>query len=114
MDDPQAIREDARIPVVFGDIADAAENDAVLFEAPARLWGGASASFSPEATHPAGCTCCTTRGPAGRALGDLLHARARGKTPFFKRVIAVTRTDAGRAEILAALAQDPIATACFR
>jgi len=111
---PRAIVADDRIPVVLGDTADATQDDAVLFEAPAALWAGASASFSAQQTHPAACTCCTARGPAGRALADLLHARARGKMPFFRRVIAVTRTEAGRAAILAALATDPIASACFR
>lgn len=114
MDQDNPFRPDSRIPVVLGDLPDATAGDAVLFEAPVRPWAGAAASFSPGQQHIGGCACCGGRVEAGRALGWLLHARARGNVPFFGRVIAVIRTEAGRAELAAALAGDPLAAACFR
>jgi len=109
-----ALVSDSRIPVVFGRLEEALPTDAVLFEAPAQRWGGTSASFTPAQEHPPGCTCCAVRVAAGRALSALLHDRARGKIPFFSRVLAVTRTETGQADLLVALAQDPVASACFR
>ena len=35
-----------------------------------------------------GCACCAPRNAAGRALASLLQSRARGQTPFFRRVVA--------------------------
>ncbi len=106
---------DARIPVMFGAAADARPDDALLCEgegAPAagREW------FLPEAAagHPADCACCRPRNQAGQALARLMLARGRGTGLFFNRVIAVTKTAAGRATIRGALAADPIASAYFR
>lgn len=103
---------DARIPLVFGAAEDATADDALLLEgdgaaAPGREW------FTP-ADHPAGCACCGPRNAAGLALGRLLLARGRGTGPFFRRVVAVAETDAGRAAVSEALAGDPLASVCFR
>jgi hypothetical protein len=103
---------DARIPLVFGQVEDAAADDALLLEgvgtsAPGREW------FT-SAGHPAGCACCAPRNEAGLALGRLLLARGRGTGPFFHRVIAVTQTEAGREALWYALAADPLACVCFK
>ena len=105
---------DARLPLVFGEPSEAGALDALLFEGegdptPGRDW------FlpAPETAHPAGCACCMSRNAAGIALSRLLLARARGHGPFFRRVIAITLTPAGRAAVLEALRTDPLASSCF-
>jgi hypothetical protein len=110
---------DARVPVIFGRLDQAGPADAVLFEGESAPGPGASARFQPEASpsnpgHALGCACCVPRNPAGRALAALLQDRARGRVAFFTRVIATTETPAGRAAVEAALAADPVASACFR
>lgn len=107
---------DARIPVIFGTPEQAGPDDAVLVEGGAEPGPGAQASFQPavETGHGAGCTCCLPRNQAGRALAALLQDRARGRVPFFNRVLACPTSDAGRAELEAALDRDPVAAACFR
>ncbi len=104
---------EARIGVILARPDRAGPEEALLAE------GGhpdAVASFLPgKATgHGPGCPCCLPRNAAGRALALLLQARARGEVPFFRRVVAFTTTEEGRAELLAALATDPVASACFR
>jgi len=96
---------DARVPVVFGPAEAAAPGDAVLRE---------GEDFTPDSGHAPGCACCVARTEAGRALAALLHARARDKIPFFRRVVVVLATEAGRAAVEGALANDPVASACFR
>jgi hypothetical protein len=86
----------------------------VLFEGQAVPRGGASAAFTPRLRHAAGCACCARRPEAGRALGSLLHARARNEIPFFTRVLVVTTTDIGRLDVADALLNDPVASTCFR
>src|SRR5271170_7005638 len=106
---------DARIPLLFADAADAGPEDAVLREgkgtpAPGRDWFETAA----ETPHAVGCACCAPRGAAGIALARLLLARGRGLEPFFRRVVVVARSEAGRRAVLAALEVDPLASACFR
>jgi hypothetical protein len=105
---------DPRIPVIFGTLDQAGPGDAVLFEGRARPWCGASASFAPDPGHAAGCACCQSRLPAGRVLGALLHARARSEIPYFQRVLAVVPSEEGRLQVERALAEDPLASACFK
>jgi hypothetical protein len=110
---------DARVPVIFGRLDQAGPGDAVLVEGEALLRHLASAGFQVEEVprepgHAPGCVCCVPRCAAGRALAGLLQDRARGRVAFFTRVIAVTETPAGRAAVEAALAADPVASACFR
>jgi hypothetical protein len=105
---------DSRVPVVFGPADAALPEDAVLWEGETRAWSGASASFTPDAGHAPGCACCAGRTEAGRALAALLHARARNQIPFFRRVLVVIESEAGRSAVEAALANDPVAAACFR
>jgi hypothetical protein len=106
--------QDARVPVVFGRLEAAWPDDAVLFEGAARAWNGAAASFTPAIRHAPGCACCATRSEAARALTSLLHARARGSVPFFRRVLVVLESEQARAEIEIALSSDPVASSCFK
>jgi len=106
--------QDGRIPVAFGSLESAGPDDALLFEGAIRPWSGAVAQFDLEGGHAAGCACCAPRRGAGVALGWLLHARARAQVPYFRRVVVVARSDAGRASVEAALATDPLASLCFR
>ena len=116
---------DARIPLVI--LADPAALPAVLAaggpaavltDAPAldRPKGGVAAeSFVPAmAAHPAACACCAGRSPAAAALDRLFQARVRGAVPWFERVVALAGTEAGRAEIAAALSGDAVTVARFR
>jgi hypothetical protein len=64
--------------------------------------------------HPAGCLCCTPRGPVADALGRLFLARARGETLFFRLVVAITEDARGRAAICSALKQDAFVSARYR
>jgi hypothetical protein len=106
---------DARVPVVLAPAEEAGPDDALLLETDGTAPHIAAAvAFQVESAHPQGCACCSPRRGAGRALAALLHARARGETAYFRRVIAVPVTAAGRADILAALRSDPVAAACFR
>ena len=116
---------DARIPLVI--LADPAALPALLaaggpaallVEAPAlpRPAGAVAAeSFAPAmAAHPAACACCAGRSPAAAALDRLFQARVRGSAPWFERVVALASTEAGRAELDAALVGDAVTTARFR
>ncbi len=93
-----------RIPVVFAPVQ-AGPGDVLLVEGEA---------FTAAAAHAPGCACCGARSQAGRALAGLLHDRARGRTAYFSRVVAVCSSEAGRLAVQAALAGDPVASACFR
>jgi hypothetical protein len=109
---------DARIPVVFGSRAQSGPADALLLEGEGD--GDTAAGqdwFQPDPAHPShptGCACCPSRTGAAMALARLLLARGRGSGLFFRRVIAVTTTPAGREAVRLALAEDPLASACFR
>ena len=116
---------DARMPLVI--LADPAALPALLaaggpaallVEAPAlpRPAGAVAAeSFAPAmAAHPAACACCAGRSPAAAALDRLFQARVRGSAPWFERVVALASTEAGRAELDAALVGDAVTTARFR
>ncbi len=96
--------QDARIPVVFDPAAP--EPDDVLFTE--------GVDFTPATGHAPGCACCAARSEAGRALAALLHARARGQVAFFRRVVVVCTTPEGRAEVVGALAGDPVVSVCFK
>lgn len=116
---------DARIPLVT--VADAAALAAALAGGrPAAVLaegrGGeappgavAVAHFDPTGpAHVAGCACCAGRGAAAAALDLLFQARVRGQCPWFERVVALAGTEAGQAEITAALAGDAVTQARFR
>ena len=104
---------DGRIAVVLGGAA--GEGDAVLLEGDGVLPEGAAARFTVEAGgHVIGCACCVPRSDAGRALGRLFLARARGEVVAFGRVVAGTTSEAGRAAVAAAVAGDVVASARFR
>jgi hypothetical protein len=120
---------DGRIGVRFGAAEDAGPEDALLIEGdspPADIAprdGDAPPGRSVIArftlpvrvpTHPLGCICCAPRGPVAEALGRLFLARARGESPWFRCVVAVTRSTAGADAVRAALAGDVVTTARFR
>jgi hypothetical protein len=115
-----ALRLDSRIPVILAGLDEAGldqagHNQARPGDVVLREGAGGPGGFTPEAGgHATGCACCAQRSPAGRALAALLQARARGEVAFFARVVAVCATPGGRAEVLAALAHDPVAASCFR
>jgi hypothetical protein len=109
-----SLQFDARVPLVFGETALAGPDDALLMEAGAPGAEAATAIFCVEQRHAQGCVCCGARTASGRALGALLQDRARGRVAFFKRVVAVTISDAARKDIEEALSLDPVARACFR
>ncbi len=108
---------DDRIGVRFGPASDAGPEDAVLIEGDAAADRPAAAHFilPPRlGAHPIGCACCVPRGPVSAALGRLFLARARGELPWFRSVVAVTRTAAGAEAVRAALAGDVVTAARFR
>ncbi|HST74721.1 MAG TPA: hypothetical protein VLJ20_05055 [Acetobacteraceae bacterium] len=111
---------DARVPVAFRAAAAFAPEVALLLEGDRPAPEGAVvARFSPDlgqsdlAGHGADCACCVPRGAVAQALGQLFLARARGEVSFFRSVIVVCGA-AGHAEVLAALATDPVVSARFR
>jgi len=106
--------EDARLPVVFGTVATAGPEDALLIEGDApALPGQTVARFTagPLPWHAAGCACCVPRAAAAAALGRLFLARARGEVAFFRRVVAVVNN---KQALQAALSVDALAAARFR
>lgn len=108
---------DSRLWVRFGTLQDAAPEEALLLEGdlPADRPAAARFSVAPRlGSHPAGCPCCAPRGPVALALGALFLARARGELPWFRSVVAVTRTASGAAAVRAALAEDAVTAARFR
>jgi hypothetical protein len=113
---------DARIPLMFGQLDDAGPTDAVLWEGPAEALGGerwAMAPYQafqpgPDGIHPASCVCCMPRSAAASALARLMLDRSKGAGVFFNRIVAVTSTEAGRASVRQALADDAIASAYIR
>ncbi len=68
--------------------------------------------FGEAAGHPAGCFCCTPRGPAAEALTRMFRARSMGTAPFFKRIV-VLGSAAGSAAVREALAQDVVTKARY-
>ena len=106
---------DARLPVRFGTLDQAGAETALLIEGDAPAPPGVPVARFVEAAgaHPAGCACCTPRGPAAEALGRLFLERARGGS-LFREVVAVTRGPEGAAAVRAALAADPLVAARFR
>jgi hypothetical protein len=110
-------RDDGRIWVRFGAVADAEPGEALLIEGQTPAEAAAIARFTVPAriaAHPMGCACCAPRGPVSAALGGLFLARARGELKWFRSVLAVTQTAAGAAAVRAALTQDVITAARFR
>jgi len=71
--------------------------------------------FSPgDQRHMLDCNCCAGRGPVAEALDRMFQARIRGQCAWFEQVIGVVQSAEARAEVLEALAQDPLAKARFR
>jgi hypothetical protein len=110
---------DARVPVRFGSVSDAAHGSALLIEGDTPAPDGvAVARFAdtaaPPGPHPPGCPCCTARSPVAVALAALFLARARGEVDFFPTVVAVCCTPEGEAAVRAALECDPLVIAWFR
>ena len=109
------MRIDARVPVRFGELADAGEGDALLLPPNAPPPSGWPVEAMPGGApgHAAGCVCCQPRNAAAQALGALFLRRARGEVGWFRQVLAVTGpTEA--ALVRAALQTDPLTMARFR
>jgi len=106
---------DARIPLAFRPVAESGPGVALLLEGDWPAPEGAPVGrFMPgPARHGADCACCVPLGAVAQALGQLFLARARGEASFFRSVIVVCGA-AGRADVLAALATDPVVSARFR
>jgi hypothetical protein len=106
---------DARIPVLFGALADAGETDVLLYEGEKIPGDRIGVSFVPgPGVLAAGCACCAPRGPLALSIGDMFLARAKGEIAFFRRVIAVPSSAEGRAAMLAVLTEDSVCAARFR
>ncbi len=112
---------DARIPVTI--LPDAGALPGALAGRPAALLAEGAAdhngatvteTFAPEPRHAVACACCAGRSAAAQALDRLFQARVRGKAAWFDRVLVLAATEAGRAELAQALAQDPLTSARFR
>jgi hypothetical protein len=109
--------DDGRIGVRFGAASDAGPDEALLIEGFVVADRASVARFTLTAgfaTHPLGCACCAPRGPVAEALGRLFLARARGEVPWFRGVVAVTRSEAGAGAVRAALLADVVTAARFR
>lgn len=107
---------DARIPLVFGSVADGAVGRAFLVEGGLAVPPGAPVArfVPPQVGHAAGCACCVPRGPVAVALDGLFLARTRSACGWFTSTVAVVSTQAGRTAILAALEADAVVSARFR
>ncbi len=103
---------DARVPVVFGALAQAGPEDAVLIDgdAPAPE-DRVVVRLGAEPSHVSGCVCCVPRSAAGSALAGLFLARGRGQVAYFRRVLAVTRDEAA---VRAAVEGDALASGWFK
>ena len=93
---------DARVPVAFGTHTTAQADDIILQD-----------GLAPAAGHPVACACCPVRTPAAEALGQLFAQRARGETPFFRRVLVIGGPEHQTA-VRVALDCDPVVSARFR
>jgi len=106
---------DARVPVLLGQMEQAGQDDALLIEGGEPADGRTAARFDQTASeHAPGCACCVPRSPVALALNALFQARAKGEVPFFRRVVAVTRTTEGDVAVWAALRGDPLTAGRFR
>ena len=106
---------DPRIPVLRAAPSSLRPNDAVLLPPGAAAPPGHPvARLAATPAHVPGCACCPPRGEAGRALGRLFLARARGEVAFFDRVLVLLPSDAAWAEVARAVAQDVLASARYR
>lgn len=104
---------DARIPLRFGPLGTRTPDEAVLTVGPpipATLHTPGPHTPGP---HTPGCPCCQPRNPAAIALGTLFHARATGRHPPFRAVLAPVPGIDEQA-VRMALASDPVAAARFR
>jgi hypothetical protein len=107
---------DARIPVEIVAAASVVTGVvAVVREAAAPLPPGAAiaAAFEPLA-HALGCACCGGRPAAAPAFDRIFLARVKGDCAWFDRVVAIAASEAGRAALAAALAEDAATRARFR
>jgi hypothetical protein len=111
----EAIPSDPRIPVVIGSLTERSAGDALLIEGDGDGPPGFPvARWRTGPRHAPGCACCVPRGPVAEALAALFLARARGTAPFFTRVLAVPRDEAGAASVRTALESDLLVRARFR
>jgi len=105
---------DARVPVRLGALAEAEPGDALLIEGETEPGPYPMAHFTAaSAAGVPGCACCAPRSSAAFALNTLFQARATGRIPFFRRVLAVTASPEGDMEVWAAVRSDPLISGRF-
>lgn len=109
-------RRDDRIPVRFASPAQAGAGDVLLVEdgvvQPLVPADCTIIRFRAAGTvHLPGCACCTGRGAAATALGELFQARALGRVAWFTGVVAVV---ADPVAVAGELLSDRLAAARFR
>jgi hypothetical protein len=113
---------DPRIPVTI--LPDAASLPAwlgtggpaaVLADGPVPPSGAVAVEpFTARPLHRFGCACCAARSAAAIAFDRLFQARARGRCPWFDRVLVMAASPTGRSEAALALAQDPLTASRYR
>jgi hypothetical protein len=88
---------------------------AVLADGPAPPSGAVAVEhFTARPLHRFGCACCATRSAAAIAFDRLFQARARGRCPWFDRVLVMAASPTGRNEASLALTQDAVTASRFR
>ena len=117
---------DDRIPLRFASADQAGPEEALLIEdgaadlvhlplpplaRPIMRFGAVAGAARLGTGHVPGCACCTGRGAAATALGDLFRARALGRVAWFTGVVAMV-SDPGT--IAAEVQADRLAAARFR
>jgi hypothetical protein len=104
---------DMRIPIIFNGTP--GPDDAALVEDGHDMppEGYALRFTAAKPGHVLGCACCSLRGPAADALGQMFAARARGQAPFFKRVVVLASPE-GEAAVRQALAEDVVTKARYK
>lgn len=101
---------DARVPVIVGGDGHGA---AALLPPDGVAPDGVVAMERVAAAvwHPRACGCCAGRSPAAMALDRLFQARARGRVPWFDRVVVAPELAEAT---LSALQEDVLCSARFR
>jgi len=102
-----------RIPINFGGTP--GPDDAALVEDGHDMppTGYALRFSAAKPGHALSCACCSLRGPAADALGQIFIARARGQAPFFQRVVVLASPE-GEATVRKALAEDVVTRARYK
>jgi hypothetical protein len=120
-----ALFADGRIPVATVDSEAALAvflalrpGAAILAESPpGPLPEGAvaQARFDPRVpAHAIACHCCSGRTPMAQALDRLFLARVKGRTPWFRQVVALLPAAEARDALAATLRDDAVTAGRYR